>query len=126
MYHTCFVFNTCNEHFHVCRNTYHIHLQDVECIFGILKARFTGLKTGVQLHGIDACEKSLLKCCALHNIIYNMMRMIQMSRHPRLSPKLKSLPPPTTHENQCNNDLPTRIIQAVQMKRHSANGPTSL
>ena len=38
-------------------------------MFGILKARFTVLKNGIKLHGVDACDKIFFTCCALHNFI---------------------------------------------------------
>ncbi len=30
--------------------------KDMECIFGMMKGRFKILKTGIQLHGIKACD----------------------------------------------------------------------
>lgn len=41
----------------------------VECTFGILKGRFCLLKAGVRLHGVEACDKLWLTCCALHNMM---------------------------------------------------------
>jgi hypothetical protein len=43
--------------------------KDVECCFGILKGRFRILKTGIRLHGIEACDRIWLTCCALHNFL---------------------------------------------------------
>ena len=43
--------------------------KDVECVFGILKGRFRILKTGIRVHGINACDKIWLTCCALHNYL---------------------------------------------------------
>ena len=43
--------------------------KDVECTFGILKGRFRILKTGIRLHKIEAVDKILLTCCALHNLL---------------------------------------------------------
>eukprot|EP00816_Leptocylindrus_hargravesii_P002830 CAMPEP_0196815854 /NCGR_PEP_ID=MMETSP1362-20130617/52339_1 /TAXON_ID=163516 /ORGANISM="Leptocylindrus danicus, Strain CCMP1856" /LENGTH=449 /DNA_ID=CAMNT_0042192989 /DNA_START=265 /DNA_END=1614 /DNA_ORIENTATION=- len=43
--------------------------KDVECCFGILKARWRILKTGIRLHGIDVCDKIFKTCCALHNFL---------------------------------------------------------
>ena len=41
--------------------------KDVECTFGILKGRWRILKTGIRLHGVEACDKIWGTCCALHN-----------------------------------------------------------
>ena len=41
--------------------------KDVECTFGILKGRFSVLKTGIRLHSLKDCDKIWLTCCALHN-----------------------------------------------------------
>jgi hypothetical protein len=41
--------------------------KDVECTFGILKGRWRILKTGVRCHGVEACDKIWMTCCALHN-----------------------------------------------------------
>jgi hypothetical protein len=43
--------------------------KDVECTFGILKGRWRILKTGVRLHGVNACDKIWKTCCALHNML---------------------------------------------------------
>jgi hypothetical protein len=43
--------------------------KDFECTFGILKGRFWILKTGVQVHGVEATDKIWLICCALHNFL---------------------------------------------------------
>ena len=43
--------------------------KDVECTFGILKGRFTILKTGVKLHGFELTDQIWLTCCALHNML---------------------------------------------------------
>jgi hypothetical protein len=42
--------------------------KDVECAFGILKGRFHILKTGIHMHGVEACDKIWQTCCALHNM----------------------------------------------------------
>ena len=41
--------------------------KDVECISGILKGRWRVLKTGIRCEGVEAVNKILLTCCALHN-----------------------------------------------------------
>ena len=41
--------------------------KDVECTFGILKGRFSLLKTGLRVKSVDDCDKIWLTCCALHN-----------------------------------------------------------
>ena len=43
--------------------------KDVECTFGILKGRFSILKTGVKLHGFELTDQIWLTCCALHNML---------------------------------------------------------
>ena len=43
--------------------------KDVECAFGILKARWRVLKSGIRLHGILNCDRIWLTCCALHNML---------------------------------------------------------
>ena len=41
--------------------------KDVECTLGILKRRLRIIKSGVQLHGVDAVDSGWFTCCALHN-----------------------------------------------------------
>lgn len=43
--------------------------KDVECTFGIIKKRFTVLKTGIRLGSISQCDKVWRTCCALHNLL---------------------------------------------------------
>ena len=43
--------------------------KDVECAFGILKARWRVLKSGIRLEGIKNCDRIWLTCCALHNML---------------------------------------------------------
>jgi hypothetical protein len=43
--------------------------KDVEYTFGILRGSFRILKTGVQVHGVEATVKIWLTCCALHNFL---------------------------------------------------------
>merc|ERR1712197_335341 len=37
--------------------------KDVECTFGILKGRFSILKTGIKLHGFELTDQIWLTCC---------------------------------------------------------------
>ncbi len=41
--------------------------KDVECTFEILKGRWRILKSGVQLHGVEAVDSVWFAYCALHN-----------------------------------------------------------
>ncbi len=41
--------------------------KDVECTFGILKARWRILKAGVRIHGVNSVDYIWFTCCALHN-----------------------------------------------------------
>ena len=41
--------------------------KDVECLFGIMKGRFTILRYGLRFRSIERCDKMWLTCCALHN-----------------------------------------------------------
>jgi hypothetical protein len=43
--------------------------KDVECTFGILKARFHVLKHDVRLHGITEIGHVFVSCCVLHNML---------------------------------------------------------
>jgi hypothetical protein len=43
--------------------------KDVECTFGILKKRFSILKTGMRIRSIAQCDKVWCTCCALHNLL---------------------------------------------------------
>ena len=43
--------------------------KDVECTFGILKKRFSILKTGIRLGSIEKSDKVWRTCCALHNLL---------------------------------------------------------
>ena len=41
----------------------------MECIFGILKKRFSILKKGIRLGSIEKSDKVWRTCCALHNLL---------------------------------------------------------
>ena len=43
--------------------------KDVECTFGIMKGRFTILKTGIKLQNFELTDQVWLTCCALHNML---------------------------------------------------------
>jgi hypothetical protein len=43
--------------------------KDVECTFGILKARFRYLRNKVQHHSMDIIEGAMKVCCMIHNMI---------------------------------------------------------
>ena len=46
--------------------------KDVECLFGIMKGRFSILRYGFRFHSIANCDKMWLTCCALHNLLLNI------------------------------------------------------
>ena len=46
--------------------------KDVECLFGIMKGRFSILRYGFRFHSITNCDKMWLTCCALHNLLLNI------------------------------------------------------
>ena len=48
--------------------------KDVECVFGILKARFGFLDTGFKHRRILVCEWVFLACCVIHNMMLDEMR----------------------------------------------------
>ena len=43
--------------------------KDVECTFGVLKARFRILRNAVRFHSCQTVENIMRTCCMLHNII---------------------------------------------------------
>ena len=43
--------------------------KNVECTFGILKGRFSILKTGVRIRSIQKVDQLFRTCCALHNYL---------------------------------------------------------
>ena len=43
--------------------------KDVECLFGIVKRRFTLIRCGLRFQTIKKCDQMWLTCCALHNIL---------------------------------------------------------
>ena len=43
--------------------------KDVECTFGILKGRFTTLKSPLRYHKIEHLDNIWMTCCALHNLL---------------------------------------------------------
>jgi hypothetical protein len=43
--------------------------KDVECTFGILKSRWTILKTGIRTHDLEMVNDVWFTCCALHNML---------------------------------------------------------
>ena len=46
--------------------------KDVECLFGIMKVRFTLLQYGFRFHSIENYDKMWLTCFALHNLLLNV------------------------------------------------------
>ena len=46
--------------------------KDVECLFGIMKGRFSILRYGFRFHSIANCDKMWLTCCALHNLLLDV------------------------------------------------------
>lgn len=48
--------------------------KDVECVFGILKARFLILTSPIRYHGVAVVDKIWKTCCALHNMILDAKR----------------------------------------------------
>jgi hypothetical protein len=47
--------------------------KDVECVFGILKGRFSYLDHGFKHRRILICEKVFVTCCVLHNMMLDEM-----------------------------------------------------
>jgi hypothetical protein len=47
--------------------------KDVECVFGILKGRFSYLDHGLKYRQILICEKLFVTCCVLHNMMLDEM-----------------------------------------------------
>ena len=43
--------------------------KNVECTFGIMKMRFSPLRSGIRLWSIKDCDKTWMTCCALHNML---------------------------------------------------------
>ena len=43
--------------------------KDVKCAFGILKGRFTILKTGVRMQSLKKVDQLFRTCCAIHNCL---------------------------------------------------------
>ena len=43
--------------------------KDAECTFGILKGRFTILKTGVRMQSLKKVDQLFRTCCAIHNCL---------------------------------------------------------
>ena len=46
--------------------------KDIECVFGILKQKFSILRNGIKLGKIKNCDDIWLTCCALHNILLKL------------------------------------------------------
>jgi hypothetical protein len=47
--------------------------KDVECVFGILKCRWTSLDKGLKFRRIDICQQIFFTCCILHNMMLDEM-----------------------------------------------------
>ena len=56
--------------------------QDVECVFGILKARWTSLDKGFKYRDIKVCGQIFLTCAVLHNMM--LREMDRKEKAPRL------------------------------------------
>ena len=50
--------------------------KDVECLFGILKARFRFLKLPIEFHNIDTIRDAMRACCILNNLFCGHNAMI--------------------------------------------------
>jgi hypothetical protein len=55
-----------------CTNLESVH-KDVECVFGILKGRFSYLDHGFKHRRILVCQKVFVTCCVLHNMMLDEM-----------------------------------------------------
>lgn len=47
--------------------------KDVECVFGILKERWSSLQLGFKYRRIDICQHIFVACCVLHNMMLDEM-----------------------------------------------------
>ena len=56
--------------------------KDVECVFGILKARWTCLDKGFKYRDITHCRKIFVTCCVLHNMMLD--EMVREEKAPRI------------------------------------------
>ncbi len=51
--------------------------KDIDCTFGILKGRWSILKSGVRIHGVDSVNNFWFTCCAFHNWLLNVVRFVK-------------------------------------------------
>jgi hypothetical protein len=56
--------------------------KDVECVFGILKGRWTSLDKGFKYRKMKTCGEIFLTCAVLHNMM--LSEMVREGRPPRL------------------------------------------
>jgi len=47
--------------------------KDIECVFGILKARWGVLDRGFKHRSIQVCQDVFIACCVLHNMMLDEM-----------------------------------------------------
>jgi hypothetical protein len=47
--------------------------KDVECVFGILKERWSCLQNGFKFWNIKICQQLFVTCCVLHNMMLDEM-----------------------------------------------------
>ena len=47
--------------------------KDVECVFGILKERWSSLQHGFHFRDIKTCQRIFVSCCVLHNMMLDEM-----------------------------------------------------
>ncbi len=47
--------------------------KDVECVFGILKERWSTLQQGFHFRDIKTCQLIFVSCCVLHNMMLDEM-----------------------------------------------------
>lgn len=90
--------------------------KDVECTFGILKARFRFLKNAVRYHYPDLIEKAF-KCCAiLHNMLlkYDELDLVNWET---LLPDDEEVEEPNNEEEiaEYNNNNPVQVPLPMEM-----------
>jgi hypothetical protein len=56
--------------------------KNVECIFGILKGRWTSLEKGFKHRNIASCRKIFVACCILHNMMLD--KMVREEKAPQI------------------------------------------
>jgi len=88
--------------------------KDVECVFGILKSRWTCLDKGFKYRDIDICGQIFLTCAVLHNMM--LSEMVREGKPPRVQRGVHLASDGMWLEGPSETPPPERTYNAAKLK----------